>query len=358
MNSAPPPSPPPKSAGSPGDDPRLPRSDEGPERWRLRQPFGWRTVLVAIIALVILSYTAKTTEMDRMVGLLGEWAASMVGLKETSQVGRGAERVIGDMFPIQLSEEISVARIEDFDPEKVRWPSRLETQIETDFRLNPETFAMEETTQEREILVKPFGYLTVVLGKMVETLEIALWGTIIAVLLSVPLAFYGARNYSRHASVYFASRSTVGFLRAIPELISALFLVLAFGFGPIAGILALGLHGAGFLGKFYAEDIENAETGPQEALQCLGLNRIKILWYAVMPQVLPQYVAYTLYILDRNVRMATVIGIVGAGGIGQELKGRYEMFNYSHVGTILAVLFITVMILDQFSARVRRRLIA
>jgi phosphonate transport system permease protein len=119
----------------------------------------------------------------------------------------------------------------------------------------------------------------------------------------------------------------------------------------------LGFHAAGFFGKFYAEDIENADKGPQEALFAIGASKLKVLWFGVLPQVLPQYIAYTLYILDRNVRMATVIGIVGAGGIGQELKGRYEMFNYGHVSTILLVLFITVFLLDRLSARLRARLI-
>jgi phosphonate transport system permease protein len=140
-------------------------------------------------------------------------------------------------------------------------------------------------------------------------------------------------------------------------MISALFLVLAYGFGPVPGILALGFHAAGFFGKFYAEDIENSDKGPQEALFAIGASKLKVLWFGVLPQVLPQYIAYTLYILDRNVRMATVIGIVGAGGIGQELKGRYEMFNYGHVSTILLVLFITVFLLDRLSARLRARLI-
>jgi phosphonate transport system permease protein len=192
---------------------------------------------------------------------------------------------------------------------------------------------------------------------MVETLEIALWGTILAVAVSIPLAIGGARNYTPSAGVYAATRGLVSLLRAIPEMISALFLVLAYGFGPIAGILALGLHAAGFLGKFYAEDVENADRGPQEALRAIGAGKLKVLWFGVLPQVFPQYIAYTLYILDRNVRMAIVIGIVGAGGIGQELKGRYDMFNYGHVSTILLALFVTVFLLDQVSARIRARLI-
>jgi hypothetical protein len=142
----------------------------------------------------------------------------------------------------------------------------------------------------------------------------------------------------------------------VQELISALFLVLAYGFGPIAGVLALGLHAAGFLGKFYAEDIENADKKPQEALEAIGAGKLKTLWYGVLPQVLPQYIDYTLYVLDRNVRMATVIGLVGAGGNGQELKGRFDMFHYGHVATILIAIFIVVFLLDQFSSRLGARL--
>jgi phosphonate transport system permease protein len=143
----------------------------------------------------------------------------------------------------------------------------------------------------------------------------------------------------------------------MPELIIAMFLVLGFGFGAIAGYLALGLHGAGFLGKFYAEDIEAADPKPQEALAALGAGKLRVLRAAVLPQVAPSYVAYTLYILDRNVRMAAVIGLVGAGGIGQELKGRYDTFEYGHVGTILLVIFLTVFVLDQVAAKLRARLI-
>lgn len=182
-----------------------------PDNWELRQPFGWKTILILLAVVLVLGYTARNTEMDRMVGLLGEWAASIVGAKETSQVGRGVERVVTDMFPLRLSEEISVGRIENFDREDVRWPSRVETRKETDYRMNPESLNLEEVIVENEVLIKPLGYLMVVLEKMVETIEIAIWGTIVAILVSIPLAFYGARNYSPHPSIYFASRSTVSF---------------------------------------------------------------------------------------------------------------------------------------------------
>jgi phosphonate transport system permease protein len=207
------------------------------------------------------------------------------------------------------------------------------------------------------MLVKPLGYVWIVLVKMVETLEIAFWGTILAVLISIPLSWFAARNYSPNRFTYTIARSLISLLRSAPELIVALFLVLAYGFGPIAGVLALGLHAAGFLGKFYAEDIENADKKPQEALEAIGAGKIKTLWYGVLPQVLPQYIAYTAYILDRNLRMATVIGLVGAGGIGQELKGRFDMYDYGHVTTILISIFIFVFVLDQISARIRARMI-
>ena len=122
-------------------------------------------------------------------------------------------------------------------------------------------------------------------------------------------------------------------------------MVLAFGFGPAAGIMALGLHSAGFLGKFFAEDIENADVGPQDALIALGAAKWRVLKLSVLPQVMPQYVAYILYILDRNLRMATVIGLVGGGGIGQELKGRFDLFEYGHVTTIIIAIFLVVFIL-------------
>ena len=213
---------------------------------------------------------------------------------------------------------------------------------------------MEATHETRQVLVQPLGYLTHVLQKMLETLELGLWGTLLAMLLSVPLAYFSARNYTPNRLTYIAARALVSLFRSVPELISALFLVLAFGFGPIAGILALGIHAAGFLGKFYAEDIESADDKPQQALRAIGANPVKVLAAAVLPQVLPQYIAYTLYIIDRNVRMAT---IVGAGGIGQDLKGRYDIYNYGHVGTILVVIFITVFLLDQLSARIRTRFV-
>lgn len=323
--------------------------------WRFPRPLGWRTVLVAIVAFMILWRTGADVEIDRAALETGKGIAASAGLATDSQVARGFGGILGQMFPPQIAEVTETARIDGFDRNRLPLLAHVETRVVTVRSLDPETMRMVSHTTQREVVVEPFGYLGQVIVKLIETLEIALWGTLLAMLIGAPLAFLGARNLSPHPLLVSLSRAVVSLLRAVPELISALFFVLAYGFGPIAGVLALALHAAGFLGKFYAEDIENADTGPQEALRAIGANRLKLLRYAILPQVLPQYVAYTLYILDRNVRMATVIGLVGAGGIGLELKGRYDLYQYAHVGTILIAIFILVFALDQLSSWLRRR---
>jgi len=328
-----------------------------PGQWRFPPPYDARGLGLALIAVLVLLFTGARVEIDRMLVLSGEGLLAAAGLKNDSQVAKGFATIGEQMFPLVIAERTETSRIENFDPAHLPLFARLETverEVET---LNPDTLQTDRSVERVQYLTQPFGYLRHVALKLVETLEIALWGTVLAVILAAPLAVLGARNLTSHPVVYVAARTVVSFFRSIPELISALFLVLAYGFGPIAGVLALAFHAAGFLGKFYAEDIENADPRAQEALAAIGASRLKVLIYAILPQVAPQYIAYTLYVLDRNVRMATVIGLVGAGGIGQELKGRYDMYNYSHVATILLAIFLLVVALDQISVRLRRRLV-
>lgn len=324
--------------------------------WHLSHPYSARHVAIALLMLAVILITGHRTEMDRMVLMTGEAVGNLLGLNDDSQVVRGLSRVASAMWPPVIASQEEVARLPELNRDRLPAFARIEVQERVVQTLNHETLKLESATSQVEYLVNPLGYLWTVLVKMLETLEIAIWGTLLSVALSIPLAYYAARNYSPNRATYTMARGTISLLRSAPELIVALFLVLAYGFGPIAGVLALGLHAAGFLGKFYAEDIENADKNPQEALEAIGAGKIKTLWYAVMPQVAPQYIAYTLYILDRNLRMATVIGLVGAGGIGQELKGRFDMFQYGHVATILLAIFLAVFLLDQFSARLRARL--
>lgn len=327
-----------------------------PAEWALKPIYSGRTLLAIFLIVILLAISAHRTEIDRMLRMSGEAVAVMFGVQDTSQVSNGLGRIAVDLFPLELSNVRELSRVENFTRDNLPWFSYIETRSFNESNLNTNTLEMEQVVVEREVLVEPMGYLLHVAKLMLQTIEIAFWGTLFAILLAVPLAFFGARNYSPNPVFYHLARSFSSLLRAIPELISALFLVLAFGFGPIAGVLALGLHTAGFLGKFFAEDIENADKGPQDALRCTGANCIKVLGHAVLPQVLPSYLGYVQYILERNIRTATVIGIVGAGGIGQELKGRFEMFNFGHVATILLVIFITVIVLEYLTGRARARL--
>jgi phosphonate transport system permease protein len=338
-------------------DERAPSPIDAAAQWALRPWLRPRSVVLLLLVLVLALISAQRTEIDRMLQLSAEALAVGFGSDQPSQVADGLGRIVGNLLPLQMSETRETGRIENFDRDHLPWGARLETRTVSERRLDPQTLAMTAQQSRREVLVEPYGYLLHVLWLMVETLEIAAWGTLIAIVVAGPLALLGARGYSPHAVVYAGARGLSSLLRSIPDLISALFLVLAFGFGPIAGVLALGLHTAGFLGKFFAEDIENAARGPQDALRAVGAGPLQVLRYAVLPQVLPSYVGYVQYILERNIRTATVIGIVGAGGIGQELKGRFEMFDFQHVGTILLVIFLTVVALEIFTGRLRARLI-
>ena len=191
---------------------------------------------------------------------------------------------------------------------------------------------------------------------MVETIEIAILGTFIAIVLSIPLALLSARNIAPNIFIFFIARTITVFFRAIPEFIIAMILVIAIGFGAMPGVLALGIHTMGFLAKFYAEDIEHINKGPVEALKSSGASKRQIISFAVIPQIIPSFVANNLYILDRNIRMATMLGIVGAGGIGYELQSAFRMFEYPKVSAIIIIIFITIFIIDNLSTYIRSKI--
>ena len=134
-------------------------------------------------------------------------------------------------------------------------------------------------------------------------------------------------------------------------------LVIAIGFGAIPGILAFGFHTMGFLAKFYAEAIEHIDHKPLQALKTMGASRFQVLSFGVIPQILPSFMGRNFYILDRNIRMATMLGIVGAGGIGYELQSAFRMFEYERVSAIIILIFVTIFAIDKLSAFVRDKLL-
>lgn len=329
-------------------------SGASPDQWELRQPYSWKLLLGLLVLAVCLAISARRTEIFKGLRLTAEGLAYAVGLTDKAEVAAGWKNFVQGAFPLVFSERRATSRIPNFDRNNLPAMAYLVTEPTREYDLETRKW---KVTGKREFLVEPIGYLTRVVGKMIETLEMALWGTLLALVLSLPLAYFGARRYTWNSATYGAARAICSFSRALPELIIAVFFVLLFGFGTLPGVIALGLHCCGFLGKFFADDIENVDPGPQDALRGTGANRLMVLWYAVLPQAAPQFIAYVQYILERNVRTATVLGIVGAGGIGLELKGRLDLANYAHVSTILLVIFVTVFCLEQASQRVRARLI-
>src|SRR5262244_2877728 len=161
----------------------------------------------------------------------------------------------------------------------------------------------------------------------VVTLCIALWGTVLAVMIAVPLGFLGARNVSPHPVVYYAARRTMDVLRAVNEFVFALMFVAAVGLGPFAGLLALGLHTGGVLGKLLSETVEAIDPGQVEGVAAVGASTAHVIAFGVVPQVVPNFVSYVLLRFESDIRSATVIGMIGGGGIGFYLWESIRAFN-------------------------------
>jgi len=322
------------------------------EAWQLRRPFSLKLLVGLFLAVVALGWSYQRLGLSEAISATGGAVGHLVGVGEESKVVQSAGRFFSGVWPLAIATQTPVNRVEGYDADNLPWLAHVETVTQRRYDASTESWREESV----EVLVRPVGYLTKCVGLMLQTMEMAVWGTLLSVAIGLPLGCFGASNYTARP-VYAVARALACLLRSIPELILALILVLMYGFGPAAGVLALGLHTSGFLGKFFADDIENAPRGPQEALRHSGAGRFKVLRFAVLPDVLPQYAAYIQYILERNVRYAAVLGIVGAGGIGFELKGRWDMFEYGHVATILLCIFLTVYTLERATQWLRRRLI-
>ncbi|MEV7605097.1 phosphonate ABC transporter, permease protein PhnE [Paenarthrobacter sp. NPDC089322] len=200
-----------------------------------------------------------------------------------------------------------------------------------------------------------FDKFPVIIKLLVETLQMALVGTVLGALASLLLSFGAASNIAPRW-VYTSCRAVLNVLRSIPELIFALMFVSAVGLGPFAGILAIVLGSVGSIGKVYAEAMESVQPGPVEALTAVGANKRQIISYAVLPQAAPLLVSYTLLLFEGNVRGATILGLVGAGGIGLELTTAMRMYDYGHLCAIIISIVVLVTIIDRVSAFVRAKL--
>ena len=203
-----------------------------------------------------------------------------------------------------------------------------------------------------------WGFLERLVRPVLETVQIAIWGTLLAVVLALPLCFAAARNLSPNLALFHVMRQVLNALRGINEIIFALIFVAAVGLGPFAGVLALSIHGAGMLGKFFAEAIEEIDSGPVEALRSTGANALLVVIFGVLPQVIPGWIASTLYRFEVNLRAATILGMIGAGGIGFELVSSMKLFQYQDTATCVLVILAMVMSADYVSTRLRARILA
>jgi phosphonate transport system permease protein len=195
------------------------------------------------------------------------------------------------------------------------------------------------------------------IGATLETLGMAFLGTLLASLASLPLGFLGAKNVVGNPVFHFGLRRFVDFLRGVDALIWALVWINVVGLGPFAGILAIAVSNTGELSKLFSEAIENVDRKPMEGVRASGANAVQTMRYAILPQVFPVMLSNSLYYFESNTRSATILGIVGAGGIGLQLADRIRVMAWDQVSLLIIMILITVYAIDTVSSRVRQHFI-
>lgn len=194
------------------------------------------------------------------------------------------------------------------------------------------------------------------LQEMIVTLQIALWGTALAVVCAVPLGLLSSSNIAP-AWVHQPVRRLMDAARAINEMVFAMLFIVAVGLGPFAGVLALFVHTTGILAKLFSEAVESIDSQPVEGIRATGANALEEIVYGIIPQVLPLWISYALYRFESNVRSASVVGMVGAGGIGVILWEIIRGFQYAETCAVMIIIIVTVTVIDLISARIRQALV-
>jgi phosphonate transport system permease protein len=207
------------------------------------------------------------------------------------------------------------------------------------------------------LTLPPADYLPVLGGELLETIEMAFVATCVAVVLSLPLAILATRERMIPRPVAGATRTLLGMIRGLPELMWAMLFVSATGLGPLPGVLAVSFVTVGFLGKLFAEALDAVSPGPVEALRALGADVVQVHAYAILPLALPDLVSLVLYVFDHNVRASSILGLAGAGGVGYDMVMSVRLFEYGHLLLISIAIYAIVTILDRVSAVLRARAI-
>lgn len=208
-----------------------------------------------------------------------------------------------------------------------------------------------------EMFPPDFSVLSGIGVAVMETIAMSVMATFLAIVIAFPLSFLAASNTTVHPTARVLVKGIFSGLRTVPELIMGIIFVAAVGFGILPGILALGFHSIGMLGKFYAEAIEKVDNGLNEAVESSGGSRFHIIIFSIIPQIMSHCVDFSLYRWEYNFRASTVVGLIGAGGLGFELISSLRLIQYQEVLAILIVVFILVQLVDGFGNMIRRRLI-
>lgn len=222
----------------------------------------------------------------------------------------------------------------------------------------PMLFSNSENMRDfgREFLRPDFTYWRAYVAQMWLTLQIALWGTTLALIIAVPLGLLGSRNIAPEW-VRRPARWAMDILRSIPDLVIGTLFIVAVGLGPFAGVMALALNTGGVLGKLFSEAVEAIDRGPVEGVRATGASRLQEVVWGVIPQVAPLWTSYGLYRFESNSRAATVLGLIGAGGIGKLLFDALNSFDFGQVAAIAIVIVVAVSGIDLLSQAIRKRLI-
>ena len=294
-------------------------------------PFDWNHILILLIISIIIGYawTYSKTSLS----------AKLFGIAKDTRTTKWTVEIFGwFLFNITFIAGWIVTRIsivDLFSSEGIQGAERIFSAL-----FQPE-----------------LGIFDDALFAMIETIYIALLATLISIPITLILSFFTARNLMKENrfsfAIYYVLRLVLNFVRSIEPLIWAIIFSVWVGIGPFAGMIALLVHTIASNAKLYSEAIENIETGPVEAISATGANKVQVVWYAVVPQIVLPFLSFTIYRWDINVRMATIIGLVGGGGIGTMLMQYQGLARWHEVGLLVLMIAFVVWVMDYISARIR-----
>ncbi len=201
-----------------------------------------------------------------------------------------------------------------------------------------------------------FAFLPRLAGPMLETVYIAIIGTVVGGIFAIPVAVLAARNLTPNRPTWFVDRNFMNILRTLPDLFWAMLFATAVGFGPVAGALALTVFTVAVISKLYSESLESIDMGLPEAIRAAGGSWLQMIQFGALPQAAQQYVSYALYAFELNIRASVVLGLVGAGGIGMILETQRANFEYERVTMIILAVLVAVLIIEEVSEAIRKRL--